>query len=142
MAIAGIMTMGLAMKGSVPVFETSITSNVNYDSKDLEFPMKIEKTGSYSMDLELNTGRGLVAMKILSESGENVFDTSCMWLTSTNTLKLKEGTYKVIVAFHIDDMEDYCKQVGITYDEKAKQEFKMTGDLSEYTPFKMKIAVR
>jgi Predicted metal-dependent membrane protease len=142
MAATGIVTMGFSIKGAAPVFETSVTSNVNYDSKDLEFPMKVEKSGSYTMDLELASTRGLVAMKIIDGNGKEVYNTSCMQMTSNGPLKLEEGLYKVIVEFHIDDMEQYCTQVGIAYDEKAKEQFKMTGNLYDYTPFKMKMIVK
>jgi membrane protease YdiL (CAAX protease family) len=142
MAMSGVIIMGACIIGAVPAFETSITSNINYDSKDLEFPMKIEKSGIYEMQLELSSERGLVAMKIISEDGNEVYNTSCMQMTSNGPIKLKEGTYKVIVEFHIRDMEEYCKQIGIAYDEQAKQRFKMTGDLYEFSPFKMKMAVK
>jgi len=141
MLAAGAATMGFSMSAA-PVFEISMGGEVNCDSEDLQFPMKIEKSGVYMMDLELSTGIGLVEMSILDEGGGEVFNTSCGWCTSNNLLELKEGTYQVVLKFHIEDIEEYCKQVGMTYDEETREELNVTGDLYEYSPYELKMTIR
>jgi uncharacterized protein len=127
-----------------PVFETSIFMDVNRSSDNLYMPMKIDNSGEYIIDLDIKSKRGLVEMRIMDESGKEVFQMSCAEATSTGPIKLEKSTYTVNVNFLMDmnEVEEYYTQKGIKYNADLKEKLNLDGDLDKYSNFSMKLIIK
>jgi uncharacterized protein len=127
-----------------PVFETSISMDVNRSSDNLYMPMKIDNSGEYIIDLVIKSKRGLVEMRIMDESGKEVFQMSCAEATSTGPIKLEKITYTVNVNFLMDmnEVEEYYTQKGIKYNADLKEKLNLDGDLDKYSNFSMKLIIK
>lgn len=143
MILIGTVIMLLNLN-KVPVFQTSLSMDVNYKSKNLHMPMKIDKAGEYILDLDVKSNKGLVDIEIVDESGKEVFQMSCSKATSTGPIKLEKTTYTINVNFLMDinQVEEYYTQKKIKYDANLKEQLNLNGDLEELSNFRMKLLIK
>lgn len=138
---AALMTLNVSKS---PVFETSISMEVNRYSDNLHMPMKIDNPGEYILDLDIKSKRGLVEMRIMDEAGKEVFQMSCAETTSNGPIKLEKTTYVVNVNFFMDmnEVEEYYTQKGIKYSADLKEKLHLDGDLDKYSNFSMNLIIK
>jgi membrane protease YdiL (CAAX protease family) len=148
MAITGIVmftavsaSLLVSSSKSGTVLEMTLTKDINEKTENIEIPFKVEKSGNYVVDFEIISKRGLIDMQILSEQGDEVYQTSCMWMTNHFELNLNQGIHNIILDFHLSDIEEYHREKGYNYSEKVKEDLNLTGDLNEYSPFEFSIQI-
>jgi membrane protease YdiL (CAAX protease family) len=143
MILLGTVTMLLNLN-KAPVFETSVSMDVNHKSDNLHMPMKIDKAGDYLLDLDIKSNKGLVDIEIIDESGKVVFQMSCNKATSTGPIKLEKTSYTINVNFLMDmnEVEEYYAEKGIKYNVDLKEKLNLDGDLEELSNFRMKILIK
>lgn len=127
-----------------PVFETSVSMDVNHKSDNLHMPMKIDKAGEYILDLDIKSNKGLVDIEIEDESGKVVFQMSCSMATSNGPIKLEKTSYTIKVNFLMDmnEVEEYYAQKGIKHNADLKEKLNLNGDLEELSNFRMKLVIK
>jgi hypothetical protein len=143
MILLGTATMLLNLN-KAPVFETSISMEVNHKSDNLHIPMKIDKAGDYILDLDIKSNKGLVDIEIADVSGKVVFQMSCNKATSNGPIKLEKTTYTINVNFLMDmnEVEEYYAEKRIKYDADLKEKLNLDGDLEELSNFTMKLLIK
>ncbi len=143
MVMLGVTTMALNLNRA-PVFESSISMDVNGNTDPLNMPMKIEESGEYMLELDIESERGLININITDEHGEEIYQMSCKKAISNGFIKLENTTYTINVDFLMDikEIEEYYGEKGISHNVDLKEELNLNGDLDELTSFRMSLIVR
>lgn len=143
MILSGTVIMILNIN-KAPVFQTSVSMDVNRNSDNLHIPMKIDKSGEYILDLDVKSAKGLVGIDITDESGKEVFQMSCGEATSTGPIKLGKNTYTINVNFLMDmnEIEEYFTKRGLDYDADLKEKLNLNEDSDEFSNFRMNIVIK
>ena len=140
-----LLGLGIIAKGIIksPVFETSISMKVNYKTDKLQFPMEIDKSGDYLIDLWIEAERGQVIMDIIDEKGAVIYHIPCQHITLTSPITLEKATYRVDLEFLMEPsaVKEYYK-TDIEFLEKFIADLNFAEDLDELSAFDMKFIIK
>jgi hypothetical protein len=132
-ALAGIIVViGFAILIPKPVFEKSLSMEVNSKTEDVKLPFKLENSKHYDMQLELKAKGILTDIQIYSESGNVVYQNFAERCTIGTTLNLKKGDYEIVLTFLKNPvaMQEHFQKNGYKFDTVTLEQLKGLFDVS------------
>jgi membrane protease YdiL (CAAX protease family) len=126
-----------------PVIQSELSYDINKDTENEIIPFEIQLAGTYVVDYEIENERGLIDVRIMNEEGEELYQFSCLNMSSNgNEMQLTPGKYQVVIDFVMEDIEEYHEKMGYDFDESTRETYNLTGDLTQMTPFRFKMTMQ
>ena len=121
-----IAVVGFSILTPKPVFETSLSMEVNAATEDVKLPFKVEKSKLYSMNLELKAKGILTDIQIYTDNGTLIYENICEWFTIGTSLKLEKGNYVFVLTFLKDHsaMQEHFTSRGYMFKADVLEGFK------------------
>jgi hypothetical protein len=121
-----IAVVGFSILIPKPVFETSLSIEVNSTTENTKIPFKIEKSKFYSMNLELNAKGILTDVQIYTDNGTLIYQNICEWFTLGTSLKLNKGNYVFVLTYLKDPsgMQEHFNSSGYIFEADVLKRFK------------------
>lgn len=133
-----IVVLGFSILMPKPIFEESLSMEVNSATKDVKLPFKVEESKLYSMEIGLKAKGVLTDIQIYSENGTMVYQNICEWFTLGTSLNLKKGDYVIVLTFLKNPiaMQEHFKAKGYEFNadtlEQLKEVYNMSSLVENY----------
>lgn len=140
-AVIGISGFVLVIANANIVMNQSINQKINPSVKDFELPLKINRTGTYNMDVTMYNERGISDFIIKNQTGDTIVEFSAGDIRYNKTdLQLEKGEYTIIIDLHLDDADTYYESKGYTK-QQMKENLGFDVDINKYTEFKLNVKI-
>lgn len=128
----------------IPVFEISVSMDINHNQRDALIPMEIDELGEYMLELEIKNEKGLVNLRIIDEIGEEIYNILGKDVTFNGPIDLRDTKYTIISTYlmDIDKVEQYYNQNGLEFTKDLEEDLNLIGNPDEYKQVKMKLIIR
>ncbi len=120
----------------------------NDETDAVRLPFYVPADGEYTMDIIIESNRGLTEFMLLSADGENLFSNYGMYGTMTNlAVPLQQGDYTALFTFYLSNAEEFLIEMG--YDQNTEVEDLSAvidklniGDPVAYTPIHLRFVIK
>lgn len=110
-------------------YKIEYEDSINQDTKDYETTINISDSATYNLDVECESERGVVEVKISKDNDIIYHVSGASFRVDNKKLHLEKGKHKIEVIYYLEDFKEYYPHASL----KEIEDYNLYGDLNDYS---------